>query len=292
MYATRRSLLDLNAAPKPSQVDEFSKSIYIVGGGCFGQVIAAKLRKDGHPVTVFDRREEDAGSPPSGGHLKPSWLTMIPSKDLEQSMSTLSTLYGMETLKCEFGIPPITKSLELFQVDIDAVLSGKVIETNVMAVGDGWLRLESGALYSGAVIVAAGIWSAALLPQFQREITGRKGISWVFHGGSKVSNLIRPWAPYKQVVRTTHGPGRTWIGDGSALVPPNWTPQREEQIYERIIPHAPKNYNKLVRQRGIRPYMNDGCRQVASRLWLATGGAKSGMALAGVYANRISKALA
>jgi glycine/D-amino acid oxidase-like deaminating enzyme len=45
-------------------------------------------------------------------------------------------------------------------------------------------------------------------------------------------------------------------------------------------------------QRGLRPYMKNGLRRFSPHLWLATGGGKSGMALAGVYANELSTALA
>lgn len=276
-----------------------SKAVYVVGGGVFGQVIAAKLRTEGHQVTVFDRREKEAGSPPSGGHLKPSWLTAIPSKELTKSLETLDSLYGIQKLDCEFGLPPLTKHMELLRVDIGQVLSGTTHDANVTAVGDGWLDAEIGTgisssvlRYQGTIIVAAGIWCTELLPQFKYHLTGKKGISWVFHGGEPVSNLIRPWAPYKQIVRTYHGPGKTWIGDGSAIIPKNWDEQRERNIFDRVIDYAPPNNTELVKQRGIRPYMTNGCQQVASRLWLATGGAKSGMALAGCYANKLAEVLA
>lgn len=264
-------------------------SVFIVGAGVFGQVIANKLRRTGHQVMVFDRREKEAGSPPSGGHLKPSWLTAIPRDDLDKSLETLDALYGLEKLECQFGIPPLTKRMELLRVDIDRVLSsGRVCESNITAVGDGWVESDR-VRFDGTVIVAAGVWSAELLPQFKHYLSAKKGMSFTFSG--ETSNIIRPWAPYKQIVRTSHGPGRIWIGDGSAIIPQNWDDQRERQIRGRVFEHVPATHHDLVVRRGLRPYMHNGLQQVSPRLWLATGGAKSGMALAGVYANKLAEAL-
>jgi len=265
--------------------------VYIVGGGVFGQVIAAKLRKEGHAVTVFDRGEKEAGSLPSGGHLKPSWLTNIPRPKLDRALETLDSLYGIEHLQCEAGIPPLTKRVEILRVDVEKILAAPVVSANITHVGDGFIEREDGMRLDGTVIVAAGVWCKQLLPRHCKDLTAKKGIAWIFHEGMAVPNIIRPWAPYKQIVRTTHGPNRTWIGDGTALLPNHWTKEAEERIYRRIKPHAPPHYTKLERQRGLRPYLDEGFQRIGDKLWLATGGAKSGTAMAGVAANRIAEAL-
>ena len=285
--------------------------VYIVGGGVFGQVNAAKLRSDGHCVTVIDRRESEAGSLPSGGHLKPSWLTMIPRRDLDKSMETLDHLFGMETLTCLTGIGPLTKKVELLRVDIEKILSNPTLQANVTRVGNGYLEYteytegqkRSHCRLEGVIIVAAGVWCKQLLPRTCKNLFAKKGISFIFTGGasgdeSATPNLIRIWAPYKQIVRTTHGPNRTWIGDGTALLPQNWSDRVEDKIYARIQSYAPRDFTALVRRRGLRPYLSDShhddlgvVRQIDTHLWVATGGAKSGTALAGVAANQISEAL-
>lgn len=283
-------------------VTKWRDTVLIVGGGVFGQVIAAKLRREGHAVTVFDRQEPEAGSLPSGGHLKPSWLTDIPGKALEAALVTLQTLFGMETLECDFGRGGATKKIEIQRVDVPHILAQPVERVNVTHVGDGWVEIAGPLAAQGVfspceriegklVVVAAGVWSKQLLPRQCRDLIAKRGVSWVFTGGKPVPNIIWPWAPFKQVVRTEHGPGRTWIGDGSALLPASWTTEREAAIYSRIKPHAPPNYTKLDRQYGLRPYLNDGLLRVSPKLWLATGGAKSGTALAAVAANTIAKAL-
>ena len=81
------------------------------------------------------------------------------------------------------------------------------------------------------------------------------------------------------------------MGDGSAIIPKNWSEALELRIYNRIKDYAPERYTKVIKQRGIRPYMDNGLQQVSPKLWIATGGAKSGMALAGVYANKLAEAL-
>lgn len=271
--------------------------INIVGAGLFGQVIAARLREVGHDVRVFDRRQAEAGSVPSGGHLKPSWLTAIPKKDLERALETLDRLYKVETLTCRFaGL----KDLELLRVDVETVLStGHVIETDVTCVGDGWMKYVGpdgeDLTATGTVIVAAGYWTGELIPSIKHLISGRKGMSTVYvleEGVQPMPNIIVPWAPYKQIVRTSHGPGQVWIGDGTAIKPENWTTETERKIQDRVSPYTPDLYKESLTQRGIRPYtIGEGLGKVADHLWYATGGGKSGMALAAVYANRLAEIL-
>ncbi len=271
--------------------------ILIVGAGIFGQVIAAKLRQDGHEVQLFDSNKPESGSKPSGGHLKPSWLAFLDKKVMDNAFRTLDDLYKLETIKCQYG--PL--SVDLMRVDIDRVLeAGGVLPSNVTAVGDGYLEYDdltcAGGHFraEGTVIVAAGVWSSQLLPQFAHELSAKKGMSFTFKGVSAKNpptNTISQWAPYKQVVRTQHGPGQVWIGDGSAIIPTNWDEAREAQIKDRVMTHVDFKYKSMNVQRGLRPYMQHGLRLVAPHLWLATGGGKSGMALAGVYANRLSELL-
>lgn len=265
----------------------------IVGAGLFGQVIAKKLRQEGHRVTVFDRREPEAGSPPSGGHLKPSWLSFLNKAEMERSFETLDNLYQISTLKCQF----LLKTVDIMRVDVEAVLSdGPVVVANVTAVGDGWVdyRVDSGRInrQKGVVVVAAGVWSAQLLPQLAGELAAKKGVSWTFQGVPKVpENAIIPWAPYKQVVRTVHGPSTVWMGDGSAILASNWSQEREATIRQRIFNHVQFDFETLQPRFGLRPYMSDGFRKLGKKLWVATGGGKSGMCLAGVYANRLADEL-
>lgn len=275
-----------------------SNPILVVGAGLFGQVIAAKLRLDGHMVQVFDSQEPGSGSKPSGGHLKPSWLSFLDRKERDTAFETLDALYGMETLKCQF----LTRTVDLMRIDVDKVLNtGKVFLAKVTSIGDGWLRytpkgsIDSNVHVKGTVIVAAGVWCARLMPHLVGTTFAKQGVSWLFTGvTTPPENLIAPWAPYKQVVRTNHGPGTVWMGDGSAIIPENWNDNKELQIKERILKHTNFPYETLTPQRGMRPYIrsyHQGLQQVGAQLWVATGGGKSGMCLAGVYANKLSEAL-
>ncbi len=269
-------------------------NVNIVGAGLFGQVIAARLREVGHEVRVFDRRNALAGSVPSGGHLKPSWLTAIPSKDLDRALEALNRLYKVESLMCRFaGL----KDIELLRVDVETVLNtGLVIETEVTCVGDGWMKYVGpdgeDLTAIGTTIVAAGIWTGELIPSIKHLLTGKKGMSFTYATQEPMENIIAPYAPYKQIVRTAHGPGKIWIGDGSAIIEKNWSQDTEGRIYSRIAPYAPKEATEVLIQRGIRPYIaGEGLGQVSDHLWYATGGGKSGMALAAVYANKLAEAL-
>jgi glycine/D-amino acid oxidase-like deaminating enzyme len=214
---------------------------------------------------------------------------------MDAAFRTLDELYKMETLRCRFLI----KDVDLMRIDVDSVLgTGKVVEAHVKNVGDGWVEVndpnnaQSVLRLQGHVIVAAGVWSAQLLPQLSTQLSAKKGISWTFSGVKKMpTNVIAPWAPYKQVVRTHHGTNTVWIGDGTAIKPENWDQAREEQIRGRIMAHVDFKYKKLELRRGLRPYMTNGFQKLGNHLHVATGGGKSGMCLAGVYANRLSNLL-
>src|SRR5690348_2106089 len=182
--------------------------------------------------------------------MKRSWLTDIPKKDLDKSFETLDYLFGVEELRCVNG----SGVTSMFRVDIDTVLtSGEVVEASVTEVGNGYLILEDGTRCEGVVIVAAGAWSGELLPQY--PVIGKKGISWVYEIQEQVANRVHTWAPYKQIVLTSHGPGKIWIGDGTAIKTENWTEEREHAIQKRLFPYLPRTATLQKVQRGIRPYM-------------------------------------
>jgi glycine/D-amino acid oxidase-like deaminating enzyme len=271
------------------------RSIGIVGGGLFGQVIAKKLRKDGHHVLVFDSQEPNSGSRPSGGHLKPSWLSFLDKRVMDKAFETLSELYGLETLSCKLSLT----SVSLYRVDVDSVINEPTtIPARVESVEDGLIRYrlleEAGVLheFSGEVIVAAGVWCAQLLPSICGDMKAKRGMSFTFGGVSgEVQNAIIPWAPYKQVVRTAHGPGRVWIGDGTALLQRSWSAEVEARIRQRVFQHVNFPYDSVEEKQGLRPFFSNGFQQLGPHLWLATGGGKSGMCLAAVYANKLSEIL-
>lgn len=268
-------------------------NVDIVGGGIFGQVIAKYLRYLGAFVTVYDDRNPLAGSPPSGGHIKASWLEKVmDSEDLEFATRLLNKFYGVERLICDYN----GKDVELFRVDVESVLSSPTVEAHVLSVENGKLIYKEptgGPVHvsNTNVIVAAGFWSGQLLPQIQPELKGKQGMSFVFEGVEENTNLIHPWCPYKQIIRTDHGPGKVWMGDGTAIIPANWGKSTEEKITKRVMPFAPKKNHTMHIYKGIRPYMANGCRQLDAHLWVATGAGKSGMALSAVYAKRIAEDL-
>ena len=229
--------------------------------------------------------------------MKKGWLSSIPSKDLDRALETLNRLYKVESLMCRFaGI----KDIEILRVDVETVLNtGLVIETEVTCVGDGWMKYVGpdgeDLTAIGTTIVAAGYWTGELIPSIKHLISGRQGMSTVYQledGVQPMQNIIVPWAPYKQIVRTAHGPNQIWIGDGTAIKPENWTAETERKIQSRVSPYTPDLYKESLTQRGIRPYIiGEGLGKVADHLWYATGGGKSGMALAAVYANRLAEVL-
>ena len=126
------------------------------------------------------------------------------------------------------------------------------------------------------------------------------GMALLFPGNHPPRGIIKPWAPYRQLVGFDRGDG-LWVGDGTAIKVGNWTPQREAEVMareyklaRRIGDVAPAD--EMQRLYGIRPYSKEAkpclLGEVSPGLWVASGGAKNGTVAAGycahVLAGRLS----
>jgi hypothetical protein len=107
---------------------------------------------------------------------------------------------------------------------------------------------------------------------------------------------IRPWAPYKQLVRFNRGDG-IWCGDGSAIIPENWTLERQLQSRKRCAEFVGKSETSSKLLVGIRPYIKlqkkAPClvERLNKGIWVATGGAKNGTMSAAWAAREIEAGL-
>ena len=143
------------------------------------------------------------------------------------------------------------------------------------------------------LVVATGAWAGELLPGL--NVTGKAGVSFRLLGTH--DPVISPWAPYKQVVVHQQTRDTIWVGDGSTILPRNWTAQRDEQCLARCLGVVGKDKQLVKKMYGVRPYANhpksEPCllRKLSPRVWVATGAGKSGTIAAGWTAWRITSEL-
>lgn len=276
-----------------------TNDVIVVGSGLFGSVIAAQLRSEGRKVTVIDAAKPDAGSKPAACLMRPSWFSSMGKDKFEPSLALLDRLYGVQDIKFKVGPASATvhwcnpKSI-LQQADIYGTATtikpglNKQFMVGYEPVGSTAVAYAS----AGLVVVAAGIWSAQLLPI--QGLKGQAGMALLFPDQAVNVPYIQPWAPYRQLVAFNRGDG-LWVGDGSAIRAENWNAEREQQVMLRCqkatcnVGHPDKGMKKLF---GIRPYTDHKpcfLEEITPGLWAATGGAKNGTIAAGWCADQISR---
>lgn len=274
----------------------------IIGGGLFGQIIAAALREQGQEVRVFNNREPLAGSGPAACLMKPSWFSALGKEVYEPSLALLDHLYRVRDLPFDVAVGKTGKIAQttVHWCDPAKILAGPTELCEVVHVAPGRVGVAGGGSLvehheARNIIVAAGIWTERLLPQFRQR--GQRGMAALWTTHIVPRGRIKVWAPYRQLVGFDRGDG-LWVGDGTAIKMGNWTPQREDEVFARELKMArqmadvaPMDDRRLLH--GIRPYAKDAkpclLEEVSPGLWVASGGAKNGTLAAGWAAHEIAR---
>ena len=285
----------------------------VVGAGLFGQIIAKALEAQGRSVMIIDSGHPEAGSKPAACLMKPSWFSGMGRDIYEPSLRLLDDLYGVQDVEFELRPKSIGKigSATVHWIPPAKILSRPSLHGVVTRVYPGRVHTPKETIEAPLVVVAAGIWTEALLPQYKQ--VGQKGVAFLWprcNGGSKFiiegqkgantfTPFIRPWAPYRQMVGFDRGDGY-WFSDGTAIKAENWTSEREEKSYERakgavdLFGHGQRYKDTPTVLLGIRPYAkgHKPCllEEVEPGLWVASGGAKNGTVAAGHCAHVIREA--
>lgn len=276
--------------------------VVVVGAGLFGSIIAQRLRTRGRSVVVVDSQEQSAGSYPAACLMKPGWYSGLGKEVHEPALALLDELYGVQDIQFKIGpahttvhwVPPS-------QILLDPDNTARV--TRIIRRGDEWDVIVQAASLSAiirarTVVVAAGMWTPNLVP-VEGGLKGQAGVAFLWPSDvmAGIEPFIQVWAPYKQLVAFDRGDG-TWVGDGSAIIPANWTTARENQSYDRCS-RAVGRLGLGDRERGVvrtlygvRPYTKfKPCylREHEPGLWVATGGAKNGTIAAAWCAHEIER---
>lgn len=271
------------------------KDLIVVGCGIIGATVAKSMVEQGRDVLVLDDQRPIGGTGPSGGHLKPSWFGGMKKTDYEPAMELLDDTWGLE--EEQFRIWPTSATVTVYRVDTDQVVQYPRTVDTVVGLQHlnnyPLVKTVKGEYRCRLLVVATGVWAADLIPGV--KVVAKQGVSFRLQG--KLQNnqgLIKPWAPFKQVVAHQQSPNEIWVGDGSTIIPTNWTKERTGDCLRRCQ-HAVKGLDWLVSKtlHGLRPYCEtegtDPCllRKIGPRAWLATGAGKSGTIAAGWVARRL-----
>ena len=265
-----------------------SRSIYIVGGGMFGQVAADFLRAKGLiDITIIDSREQYAATSCSGNLTKPSWITGL-GKAAEQAYKDLDHLYGLIPIRAK---APLGRAVDLFAVP--KFKNNNAVNARVLEIEDGRIKLQYPGedpvwANSDIVLVAAGVWSGQLIsmPPVEKIV----GVSLTFLGKNHPAQFSI-WAPYKQAISYQCSENEVWFGDGTAIKSSRfYEPERVAASIRRAESHG-LFLNNLSRSCiGYRPYVkgykNGYFARVYERIWVSTGGGKNGIVLAVVQARK------
>lgn len=265
----------------------------VVGAGLFGQVITKHLRSLGVEVTMVDGRAPNPGSKPSASLMKPSWFSGMGARYTDPALELLDRHYGVHDLRFRVG-PARFDGVKW--CDPWRITAPDFLERRVVRIGRQCVVLDRGeVLEADLIVVAAGVWTSQLLPV--PGLTGKMGAACLFPHRQIEQPFISPWAPYKQLVAFNLRE-HVWVGDGSAIKPDNWTPERQQQTVDRCVRAAGLDARPRVMV-GNRPYvpkkyLNGRPCYLEKRernLWIATGGAKNGTIAAGWCAHEIGEAI-
>ena len=277
------------------------RDVIVIGCGIVGATISLALRRRGLDVLTLDDGRPMAGTPASGGHLKPSWFKGMSKTDYEPAMALLDEVWGLK--QEEFTVRPLGIPASVYRVDTDLVTATlrTVAKVTRLEHLDNCPEViwDGGEERARCLILAAGVWVGELLGEaLAPDVVAKQGVS--FRLKHRLDRpFIRPWAPYKQVVAHQQGPEEVWVGDGSALLTRSWTPDRTETCASRCLAAVGVPRKRIIRTvHGLRPYCapeatGEPCllRKVGPQAWVATGAGKLGTIAAGWAAGRVLREL-
>lgn len=265
------------------------KDVLVIGAGLFGSIIAAAFRRKGCSVIVIDDSREGRGSKPAACLMRPGWFSGLGKAVYEPSLKLLDELYGVQDIEFETNAKVSVKVHWCSPVTILKSPDVQSIVRRTEACSGGWRAItDEGELEAKLLIVAAGVWTSALVSLGRDRILGQAGLACLWPKEKIERPFVRVWAPYKQLVAFNRGDG-LWVGEGSSVRAENWSSKSAATIEERCK-KAVEAKTPLIPLFGIRPYVKDKpclLQQTAPNFWAATGGAKNGTIAAGWCAHEL-----
>lgn len=264
--------------------------VIVVGSGIFGMIAASTLRREGASVTVIGDGRSDAGSKPAGCVLQPSWMTNMSRADIDAALLLLDELYGLDDVEFELR-PTCMKLIKCWRVEPSKILQPSEIHDTAVRLTEETVITDNGEYSAPKIVLACGVWAQQLAP-WVGGVTGKFG--WSHRAPPVKSPFIAPWAPYRQTVGFNMIDGRSWLGDGQALIERSATEERQEQSRHRCMNAAFSQPQPMDTLRGARPYAVETSGQPclvrrSGNIWAVTGGGKNGTAAAAWAAQKLAR---
>lgn len=282
----------------------------IIGGGLFGQLIARGINeKVGWHATILDDKQPHAGSAPAACLIRKEWCGKLGEGVYEAGTQWLDeryTTYVKELVQFPnrtLAVPG--KRISATWYDPKQLMPYELLEYKAThlerlngrwGVHGRWINdpvLDWDIVPADLVVVAAGVWSQALVPDVDLQLQGKAGVAYLYPKVQQPGFIV-PWAPYKQIVGFHRGDGY-WVSDGSAIKPENFDAARRQQSFERCALGPKESSGQALDFKelyGIRPYTQElpcFCKEVAPKLWVAVGARKNGTLLGAWCAKRIQE---
>lgn len=278
--------------------------VLIVGAGIFGSVIGEALQVLGRTVNYIDAFAPHCGSTPAACLMKPSWLSGMGKDIYTPALAKLDELFGI--MDVNFTIRPSGLTTMVHWVPPhrifrwDSVIRGTVREIRyidgaqaVETLVEATINNQRHLIRPQLLVLATGYWTSKLIKV--EGLIGQAGVAFAWEGAKTYENAIRVWAPYKQIVALNGWhPDTLWVGDGSAILPKNWTVERQHDSRERCARFVNQDIARAKPLYGVRPLVKGAnpcfLQEVWRNVWVATGGAKNGTAAAGWCADQLVRA--
>jgi glycine/D-amino acid oxidase-like deaminating enzyme len=261
-------------------------NIAIIGAGVTGSVIARVLERAGHKVAVIDDARPNRATPASAGIIHPKWIDAFKKVEVTEGLMLLDTLYGLQQVwfgaECANQLSP---AQYLWPED-------RIIHRKVARLNGAYVILEDDrVMKADYAIICTGCWANELAGDKIHPIRATAGTAFLYDGMRIEKPVLRTWAPYKQLMAFNRDRSTIWAGDGTSILPKNYTFQREQASFERI--KAAVGFTPTRRVTGWRPMVvgqkSGVCEKIDSATWVVTGGSKNGTIFAAIAALRLLK---
>lgn len=260
-------------------------NVAIIGAGVTGSVIARVMEKAGHKVAVIDDARYGRATPASAGIMHPKWMDAFFKEEVDSGLILLDRLYGLRLIDFPDGS-------RAAQLSPSQYLWGDVIKHKVARLNDSYVILaDDRVLKADYAIICTGCWANELAGTKIPPVKAAAGTAFLYPGTNIAAPILKTWAPYKQLMVFNRDLDTLWAGDGTSILPKNYTQAREDESFERI--KAAVGFTPTRRVVGWRPTVvgqkGGVCDKIGSNTWVVTGGSKNGTIFAAIAANRLLK---
>lgn len=262
-------------------------NVAIIGAGVTGSVIARVLQNAGHKVAVIDDARDHRATPASAGIIHPNWVGAFSKTEVDNGLVLLHELYGLRVVT--FPDNTVARQLSPRQY---LWPHGKIVPFKVSRLNGMDIELSDGrVMHPTYTIICTGCWANELAGYKIPPVRTTAGTAFLYAHTNIAGPILKTWAPYKQIMVFNRDEDTIWAGDGTSILPKNYTEERKQASLERI--RNAVGFTPTSSVTGWRPAVvgqkGGVCDKIASNTWVVTGGSKNGTIFAAIAANRLIK---